>query len=222
MSPESKPAEEKFIKPLPRSKDGQVLQALEAFIGPDVDRRITGLNQLVSIDAHRRSPVVASIIASRVGESDLSLRTAIVEATFSVLNPNRERELPAENVRLWVRSALGEMRRRDIHGLLQIVEASQENLDPVCGVLNACSFSGSTLIQILTDRKVDIGIRVAAAKAIGRIGFLEAEPALQRVLHRYNNQSIEQRGGEGESDPDSIVLRNAIEDALEALGYEPE
>ena len=39
-------------------------------------------------------------------------------------------------------------------------------------------------MQILADRNVDVAVRIAAAKAIGRIGFLEAEPVLQRLSQR--------------------------------------
>lgn len=174
----------KTVKELPKCKRGDVLYALEELVGPQVQTRTHGLEQLLALDAHRRSPVVAAILANRVGEPDIDLRLEIVKALAMVLRPDLDGTRALDSVRCWLRYTLGRMRRRETYALLQIIVISPENLDPVCQVLDACSFSGVALVQILADRNVDVAIRIAAAKAIGRIGFLEAEPVLQRLGQR--------------------------------------
>ena len=176
--------EHKTVKELPKCKRGDVLCALEELVGPQVQIRAHGLEQLLALDAHRRSPVVAAILANRVGEPDINLRLKIVEALAMVLRPEADGTRALDSVRHWLRYTLGRMRRRETYALLQIIVISPENLDPVCQVLDACSFSGGALVQILADRNMDVAVRIAAAKAIGRIGFLEAEPVLQRLGQR--------------------------------------
>jgi len=174
----------KTVKELPKRRRGDVLCALEEFVGPQVQIRTHGLEQLIALDAHLRSPVVAAILANRVGEPDIDLRLEIVKTLAMVLRPDPDSTKALDIVRRWLRYSLGQMRRRETYALLQIIAISPENLDQVCHILDACSFSGGALVQILADRNVEVGIRIAAAKAIGRIGFLEAEPVLQRLGQR--------------------------------------
>jgi HEAT repeat protein len=173
-----------ILKVIPKSQRGKMLSALEAFVGPETPTRKNGLEQLLNLDAHRRSPLVAAIMASQIDEPDIHLRSTIVEALASVLRPDAEEAKPAEDVRRWLRHVLGQMRQREIFAVLQIIAISPEQIGPACDVLNACSFSGEGLVRILANRKVDVNIRIAAAKAIGKIGFLEAGPDLRRIQER--------------------------------------
>jgi HEAT repeat protein len=180
------------LKEIPKSQRGEVLSALEAFIGPETPTRINGLEQLLDLDAHRRSPLVAAIMASQIDEPDIHLRSKTVEALATVLRPGAEEAKPSEDVRRWLRHVLGQMRQREIYAVLQIIAISPEQIDSACDVLNACSFSGEALVRILANRKVDVNIRIAAAKAIGKIGFLEAGPDLHRIQERLMSRKAGQ------------------------------
>jgi len=210
----------KTVKQLPKCRRGDVLCALEELVGPEVQIHAQGLKKLLALDAHRSSPLVATVLASRVGEPDLDLRLEIVKALAMVLRPDLDGPRPLESVRRWLRYTLSQMRRRETFALLQIIATSSEGLDPVCHVLDACSFSGGALVQILADRNVDVAVRIAAAKAIGRIGFLEAEPVLQRLSQRLAGRRAGQMEMAFASIPDheAQALLPEVINALHALG----
>jgi HEAT repeat protein len=193
-----------------------VLSALEAFVGPETPTRTNGLEQLLDLDAPRRSPLVAAIMASQIDEPDIHLRSKIVEALATVLKPGAEEAKPPEDVRRWLRHVLGHMRQREIYAVLQIISISPEQIDPACDVLNACSFSGEALVRILANRKVDVNIRIAAAKAIGKIGFLEAGPDLRRIQERLMSRKAGQMEMAFAPRPDEEA-ENLLPVVLEAL-----
>ena len=218
------PEKQTFLKPdtlkeIPQSQHGDVLSAIEAFVGPDTQARAHGLEKIMSLDAHLRSPMVAAIIASHTDEPDIRLRSTIVEALAAVLRPDTEEARPSNRVRRWLRHILGQMRQREIYALLQIIAFSPERIDAVCCVLDACSFSGEALVRILANRKVDVNIRIAAAKAIGRIGFLDAGPTLRRMHERL----LSRKAGQMEmafasiTDEEAERLLPAVLDALQSL-----
>jgi hypothetical protein len=209
----------KIFKEIPKSRRGEVLSALEAFVAPETQTRTQGLEKLLSLKAHLRSPLVAAIMASQVAEPDIHLRSMIVEALATVLRPGVEDSRPPDRVRHWLRHILGQMRQREIFALLQMITSSPERIESVCCVLDACSFSGEALVRLLANRKVDVSIRIAAAEAIGRIGFLDAGPA----LHRMQERLLSRKTGQMEmafvpiSDKEAERLLPAVLDALQSL-----
>lgn len=209
----------KILKEIPKSRRGEVLSALEAFVAPETQTRTQGLEKLLSLDAHFRSPLVAAIMASQVAEPDIHLRSKIVEALATVLRPGAEDARPPDRVRHWLRHILGQMRQREVYSLLQMIASSPERIESVCCVLDACSFSGEALVRILANRKVDVSIRIAAAEAIGRIGFLDAGPA----LHRMQERLLSRKTGQMEMafapipDKEAERLLPAVLDALQSL-----
>ncbi|HEY42656.1 MAG TPA: hypothetical protein G4O11_01610 [Anaerolineae bacterium] len=218
------PEKETFLKPntlkeIPKSRHGEVLSALEAFVGPDTQARAHGLEKLMSLDAHRRSAMVAAIMAGHTDEPDMRLRSTIVEALAAVLRPDAEETRPPDRVRHWLRHILGQMRQREIYALLQIIAFSPERIESVCCVLDACSFSGEALVRILANRKADVSIRIAAAKAIGRIGFLDAGPTLRRMQDRLLSRKAGQLKMAFAPIPDEEAERllPAVLDALQSL-----
>lgn len=210
---------QKALKEIPKSRRGEVLAALEAFVGPEIQTRTQGLEKLLSMDAHRRSPLVAAIMARQIDEPDIHLRSKIVEALATVLRSAADGSRPPDHVRHWLRHILGQMRQREIFALLQTIASAPEGIESVCSVLDACSFSGEALVRLLANRKVDVNIRIAAAEAIGRIGFLDAGPALHRVQERLLNR----KAGQMETvitqihDEDTERLLPVIRDALRSL-----
>lgn len=204
---------------IPKSERGEMLSALEAFVGPEIPTRTNGFKQLLEANAHRRSPLVAAIMARQIDEPDIHLRSRIVEALAAVLRPEPEDAKSPEDVRLWLRHVLGQMRQREIFAVLQVIATSPELIDPVCDILNACSFSGEALVRILANRKVDINIRIAAAKAIGKIGFLDAGPDLRRIQERLMSRKAGQMEMAFAPTPDEEAedLLPVVSEALQLL-----
>ncbi len=204
---------------IPRSQHGELLSALEAFVGSEIPIRTSGLDQILEMNGHLRSPLAAAIMGRQIDEPDIHLRSRIVEALAAVLKPGVEEPKPPEVVRRWLRHVLGQMRQREIFALLQVIASSPEQIDPVCDVLNACSFSGEALVRILANRRVDINIRIVAAKAIGKIGFLAAGPDLRRIQERL----VSRKAGQMEMafaplpDEEAEDLLPVVREALQLL-----
>lgn len=205
------------LKGIPKRRYEDLLCALEDFVGPNHQARTRGLGKLLALDAHRRSPLVATILADRISEVDLELRLTIVKALAMVLKPGVDGLGPSDNVNRWLCHNLGQMRTRDIYALLQVLANSMEYLEPVCCVMAACSFAGENLERIISDHKNDVSIRIAAAEAIGRIGFLDAEATLKALLRRLSDRKKDQTPLTPEVDQEVEALLPAIRKTLHIL-----
>jgi hypothetical protein len=71
-----------------------------------------------------------------------------------------------------------------LYGLLQVSQAFPDSSNEVARLLNACPYAGRQMADILSDRKIPLPIRQAAAHFIGVVGYLEAAPILERLEAR--------------------------------------
>ncbi|MEJ2571525.1 MAG: hypothetical protein P8Y98_13395 [Anaerolineales bacterium] len=74
---------------------------LEDLLSPDLELRRKGLKTLVEMDAHRRSPLAAAVIAGQIREPDIDLRTRIAAALAEVCVSASDTERPPAEVRSW-------------------------------------------------------------------------------------------------------------------------
>lgn len=172
------------VSELAPRKRTAMLRALELLVGPGVQDRRQGLEQLLALDAQRRSPLGAAVLAHRIVEPDLALRREILRGLAKALRVDPEGKRPPERVRRWLRYGLGHLRMSEICALLEVVSTYPEDLKEICCIVNACSSAGDTLVRILSDRKMDLAHRVAATEVVGEVGFLDAKPALEAIMQR--------------------------------------
>jgi hypothetical protein len=172
---------EERLSELRKDELPDLLDSLQQLTGPDAPMRRAGLRRLVEAGYHRRSPLAAALLVRGGGERDLELRRECVVALAEVIAGTAAGPEP---VGRWLRHSLSQLRRREIYALLQVAAASPGHIGLVHLVLDQCSFSGATLLQILQDRKADIQIRVSAANALAAIGYLDAAPAVATLLNR--------------------------------------
>lgn len=172
--------EEGLSEPLPE-ESAPLIEAVTLLSDPQVEERRRGLQMLLERDLHRRSVLAAASLGRAVGEPNISLRREIVVALAETLAGAVD---SPPGVIEYQRHALGQMRRRQIYGLLQVAASSRGHAGLTHMVLEQCSYAGSTLILILKDRQMDIQIRVAAAQAIEAIGYLEAVPEVAVLENR--------------------------------------
>jgi hypothetical protein len=114
---------------------------------------------------------------------------------------------------------LAQMRTYSLMALMQVLE-SDETLEPyIIRLLGACSVAGEYLADILANRQYPVVLRKQAAYFIGKVGYVDAAPVLERVAgrleSRVNGQSIMFDTGAGESDESSLL--GTIQEALERL-----
>lgn len=201
----------------PRSDElSQLMEALMQLSGPGLSERRVGLRRLIEGSYHRRSPLAAAMLVRGIGERDLELRREFVVALAEVIAGAGE---SPERVSSWLRHNLGQIRRREVYSLLQVAASSPGHTGLVHLVLDQCSFSGATLLQILLDRKADITIRVVAAHAIAELGFLDAAPEVSALQHRLARRFADQEelGLTTSLESEAELLLPALESLTQSL-----
>jgi hypothetical protein len=200
------------IEPLP-----ELWEALEAFTCSDLNTRRAGLDRLALLDVTLRSPLAAYILATRLDDPDLSLRTRVVQMLGDVLQPECDGAVTAAGVRLQLGAYLAKMRTRQIYALLQVAEADPSTVEPIACLLNHCPYGGAQLVDVAADRHVSLSIRRLAVEFIARVGYLDTQPALERQcarlearLNGHNLNELTEQDGE-------IFLLPVILQALDAL-----
>ena len=111
------------------------------------------------------------------------------------------------------------MRTREVYALLQVIADDADQLNHVATLMQACSFSGETMLPIVKDRHADIDIRVAAVKTIAAIGYLDAKRALERLYERITGQIAGQipMAFAGHLEAEGELLIPALQEALRIL-----
>jgi hypothetical protein len=180
-----------------------IWEAAESFTSPDLMTRISGLERLLSYDAVRQLSLVAYLLATRLDEPDIELRTRIVKTLANLADMNTGSGNLSEDVQRTLISCLSAMRTREVFALLQVVEYDKSTEKYVADLLSWCSFAGSHLAQILSNRDSSTEIRRQAASFIGLIGYLDALPVLQKLASRLESR--------GEEDTSMLpILQNAV------------
>lgn len=191
----------------------------EMLVSSDTTGKREALAQIEEIDAARFSPLVAYLLTTFLDDPDMALRAVIVRILGRVLGPDAKGRAAPDNVRHCLYQELSQMRTRRVYALLQ-VSREVEALAPEIGrLLNTCSYAGTHLADIAVSRKNPLVIRREAIKYIGRVGYLDALPSLERLSSRLEARQNGQQtlpfavpGDEDESDllPDLRATLNVL------------
>lgn len=158
--------------------------AIEDLTSPDTGTKRKALERLQTLNAPRFFPVVTYLLFTLITEQDLSLRKTIVKTLAEILAPD-EQGLPApDSVRNNLLHNLSQIRTRQIYALLQIIIDDDLLEKDVARLFDACPYAGNHLLDILGDYKMPLEVRKHAAKMIGRVGYLDAIPSLERLASR--------------------------------------
>jgi hypothetical protein len=166
----------------------RVWQLLEAAISPDTSIRRFAMKEIVELEAVRLIPLVAYFIATRITETDLDTRALVVYAISEALLPDDQGRPPVENVRQNLLLYLSQMRTRQIYAIIQVLPKYPNLEQDVARILNACPYAGNQMADILASRKASLEIRRYAVRMIGLVGYLDAVPALERLLARLESR----------------------------------
>jgi hypothetical protein len=180
------------LKELSLRRSAELQQALEDLFSPKVEARFEAMDRLYEMDAHRRSPLAASLLVYRLIEQDLSLRSKIVHAIYEALKPRNVRERSPSKVREYLHSTLRGMGEKQVLSLLELVSQDSASLVTACILLNRCSGSGEILVKILTSSGYPLPIRMASCEVVGQIGFLEAIEAIEMLERRLSERTAGQ------------------------------
>lgn len=161
-----------------------VWNAMEALTASDVDIRHQALDKLLELNAPRFSPIVTYLLVTRLTDPDPLFRKRVVLALGSILSVD-ENGLPApDEVRSSMVQYLSQVRTRQVFAMLQVADEDEMAVDQVARLLDACPYAGNHLIDILNDQKASLGVRRMAAVMIGKVGYLDALPSLEKLQIR--------------------------------------
>jgi hypothetical protein len=166
----------------------EVWSAVEGLTSSELLTRREALDRLIVLDAPRLSPLVAYVLATRIFEPDLELRCRVVTTLGKVLSPSDTGKITPDAVRSHLKVYCYQMEHRGVFQLLEVAEDYPEAESSVAAILNLCSQSGIFLVDIMIDRKVTLPLRRQAINFIGRVGFLDAIPALERLEERLETR----------------------------------
>jgi len=196
-----------------------IWNALEGLASTDAPSRQFAMDKILEMDAHRLSPMVAYMLATHLEDQDIDLRFRVSQAIGRVLSSSNGSGPASPEVRQAITAYLSRMRRRKIYSLLQIVEYHPSAESDIAVLLNSCSYAGSTLAAIFSDRKTPFEIRCQAINFTGIVGFLDAVPALERLADRLETRMNGQRSMSfaPPSDKDEKSLLPVVQAALRVL-----
>ena len=195
----------------------ELWEGLIAFTSPDLNTRRAGLEMLVSLDVAHRSPLAAYILATRLDEPDLALRTRIVQVLGAVLGNSTDRRTTVTQVRLHLGSYLSQIRTRRIFALLQVAVSDPSTHEAVSCLLNLCPHGGTQLGNILSDRGNSLSVRKHAAEFISCVGYLDALPVLERQSARLEKRLNGNKIGDLTEEDGEVYLLPAIHHAINML-----
>jgi len=196
-----------------------VWSAAEDLTSPDVATRRDGLNRLQILGAPRLSPLVTYLLATRLVDPDLEVRSQVLRLLGDLFAPDQQGHSAPDEVRRHLSGYLVQMRTRAVFALLEVTTADPSLERHVFHLLRACPFASSQLVDILSEKQNPLAIRKQAAHFLGTVGFLDAIPALERLVSRLE---IRRNGQQMMTFatacvPDETELLPAVQEALALL-----
>jgi hypothetical protein len=170
-----------------------VWQAAENLVNRSTEKRHAALDELLRLGAPRISPLVAYLVAARLGDTDISLRVRVVEVLANILRPDESGNSAPEKVREYIISYLLSFESGDIIDLLEVGILDDSVKGHIARLLNFCPNAGKYLSQVFEERTLPVEIRRLAVDFIGQIGFVEALPVLERIFRRLQSSQKGQK-----------------------------
>ena len=195
-----------------------VWRALEGIASPDAAERNRCLDELVSLDAPRLSPLVAYMLATRLVDPNLKFRKRVIEVLRDIISIGNGGKLPLE-VRRHLKAHCSVIGRGTVMSMLEVAEVDPSVETQIAAIFNLCSHSGTILTELMADRRVPVLLRRQSINFIGRVGFIEAIPHLERLADRLISRANGQKrmSFAPPHEPDESTLLTGVQTALKLL-----
>lgn len=162
----------------------KVWGAIEALADAQVANRQAGLDCLEELNAARFSPLVAYVLFTRLDDPDLAIRARVITLFADVLHPDSQGQFAPETVRQTIFYHLSGLHPRQIYALLEAAVFDSATTTSIAALLKNNCQAGSDLTTTLADRKTPLAIRKQAANFIAQVGYVDALPAIERLIGR--------------------------------------
>jgi hypothetical protein len=171
----------------------EIWQAAERLASPSAAERDAALDYLVEHGAARKSPLITYLIATRISDPDLEVRSHIVKALGGIVEVDAQGEHAADQVIIQLQGFLAQLSKEQILSLLEVSDQYLTAEESLIEIFKLCSYAGDKLGGIVNDQKQPLSIRQNAIYFCGEVGFMESISILrglkQRVEKRNQNQS---------------------------------
>jgi HEAT repeat protein len=171
----------------------EIWQAAERLAAPRASERDAALDYLVDQGAVRISPLIVYLLATRISDPDLDVRSHIVKALGGVVAVDGQGEHAADQVIIHLQGFLAQINKEQVLSLLEVSNQYLTAEESLIEIFKLCSYAGDKLGGIVNDQKQPLSIRQKAIYFCGEVGFLESVSVLReltkRVEKRNQNQS---------------------------------
>jgi hypothetical protein len=161
-----------------------VWSATESLAGADAITRQHGIDAILELGAQKVSPLVAFMIATRLGDKDIYIRRRAIYILADLITWVPGDNQMADSIRKSVTNYLHDIGEEIIFGILEVAVMDPQAEKPIYDLLNASPSAGKYLGEVLTEWKHPLAIRQKAIHFVGLVGYMEALPALERLLDR--------------------------------------
>jgi hypothetical protein len=170
-----------------------VWQAAENLAAGDEKLREKSLDELLKSGAHRVSPLVAYILATRLFDPNMDIRTKIVTALADLMRRKEDGTYAAEGVRTQVVSALAYFDDRGLIALLEVGIKQTKRMIDVEKLVKYSPQAGKFLKKVAADRTETMEMRKVAVQLLGQIGYVNALSELERLRNRIESRLAGQK-----------------------------
>jgi hypothetical protein len=192
--PQLPPVEQPLLFELGETSTGslelfpEVWFAAESLGSPEPQVRRDGLNRLIILGAPRHSPLVSYLLATRLADPDIEMRCLTIQALAEVFSLDPSGNPASDQVRRTLGSQLARMRTREIYALIQAAIYDPSIEEAAARLLAVCVFAGRHLVDILSERKIPLIVRRQAVRFVGKVGYVDAIQALERIAARLETR----------------------------------
>ncbi len=198
--------------------DKHLWETVEGLFSPIPDIRESSLENLKEIDNYYRSPLLASILVSRISEPDLEIRFHIIQFLGGLLDFDTSEQHFSDQALIYAKDALDQLEKNQLLRLLEVADNYITAEEPIKNILKLSSYAGVGLSGILNDWKLSASIRNLAIFYCGEVGYLSSRPALQNLAQRITKSRNRSReGNESKRMRDEEFLYPSVISALEKL-----
>lgn len=192
--------------------------ALEKVTAADVAGRHQGLDKLIELDAPRLSPLVAYVLATRLTDPEVGFRARIIRNLGEIISKTGN-DSPSFSIRMHLKGYSEVVQQGTIMAILEVAEAEPSVKPHIATLFNLWPHSGAILSDITINRRVEVPLRRQAIDFIGRVGFVEAIPALERLVERLASRANGQKRMPfaPPSVPDEASLLTSVQATLASL-----
>jgi len=200
------------------SIDQRLWETAEGLLSPDINIRDSSLDSLKEIDGFYHSPLVASLLVSRISEPDLELRFHLIQLLGSLVDFDSLDQHLTDQALVYAKDALDQMDKSQLIRLLEVSDSYLTAERAIRNILKLSSYAGVGLSGIVNDRKLPVSVRQQAVFYCGEVGYLNSRPTLQNLVQRVDKSRTRPGGGhERKKSRDEEILYPFVISALEKL-----